>query len=118
MTISRALADEGRIRALMALDGRGEVCVCQLTELLALCPSTVSKHLSVLAEAGLVERRKRGRWVFYRLPGRDAPEPQRRAIRWATSSLRRDPRISQDRKRMKEILQIDAEVLCGRQRRN
>ncbi len=50
MAITKALADENRIRILLALDGR-ELCVCQIIELLGLAPSTVSKHMSVLSQA-------------------------------------------------------------------
>jgi ArsR family transcriptional regulator len=71
LNVAKALADANRLRALMAL-GAGELCVCQLIEMLGLAPSTVSKHLSILHQAGLVEVRKEGRWMYYRLPGRGA----------------------------------------------
>ena len=64
MTIVKALADENRVRALMALRA-GELCVCQIIELLQLAPSTVSKHMTVLKQARLVESRKQGRWTYY-----------------------------------------------------
>ncbi|TFG44900.1 MAG: ArsR family transcriptional regulator, partial [Candidatus Brocadiia bacterium] len=54
LSITKALADESRVRTLMALDGR-ELCVCQITELLGLAPSTVSKHMAILTQARLVE---------------------------------------------------------------
>ena len=72
MNITKALADENRVRTLLALR-KGELCVCQITELFGLAPSTVSKHLSILFQAGLVESRKEGRWIYYQLPGRNAP---------------------------------------------
>ena len=65
MAVIKALADENRVRVLLAL-GAGELCVCQIVELLGLAPSTVSKHLSILKQARLVESRKEGRWMFYR----------------------------------------------------
>src|ERR1051325_2974904 len=71
MTITKALSDPGRVRILLALR-RGELCVCQITELFGLAPSTVSKHLSVLTHAGLVVPRKEERWVYYRLPDKSA----------------------------------------------
>ena len=52
---------------LLALRG-GELCVCQITELFGLAASTISKHLSILYQAGLVDSRKEGRWIFYALP--------------------------------------------------
>ena len=54
MNITGALADETRVRTLLALR-KGELCVCQITELFGLAPSTVSKHLSLLFQAGLVD---------------------------------------------------------------
>ena len=67
-TTCRALADENRIRILMALRGR-QLCVCQVTAFLDLAPSTTSKHLSILRQARLIESNKQGRWVYYRLGG-------------------------------------------------
>ena len=60
IAVARALADEGRVRILLALRGR-ELCVCEITELLRLAPSTVSKHMSILKQADLVAGRKDGR---------------------------------------------------------
>ena len=57
LNITKALAEENRVRILMALEVE-ELCVCQITELLELAPSTVSKHMSVLRQARLVEGRK------------------------------------------------------------
>ena len=54
MNITKALADANRVRMLLALRGR-ELCVCQITELFGLAPSTMSKHLSILYQAGLVD---------------------------------------------------------------
>ena len=66
MAVVKALADENRVRIVLALQP-GELCVCQIVELLRLAPSTVSKHMSILEAARLVDRRKQGRWMFYRL---------------------------------------------------
>ena len=116
MTITKALADENRVRTLLALDGR-ELCVCQIIELLGLAPSTVSKHMSILANARLVEGRQDGRWRFYRLAGDEAPDEVREAIAWTFRSLSKTPRIRQDDERIKEILKLDPEVLCKAQSR-
>lgn len=72
LDITKALADEGRLRILLMLGGT-ELCVCHITEALALAPSTVSRHLSVLERAGLIETRKKGRWVHCRLPAAPGP---------------------------------------------
>jgi ArsR family transcriptional regulator, arsenate/arsenite/antimonite-responsive transcriptional repressor len=65
----KAVADPVRLRLLSAIratDG-GEACVCDLTDLVGLAQPTVSHHLKVLTEAGLLERERRGTWAWYRL---------------------------------------------------
>lgn len=65
----RVLADPARLQLLSLIAARpdGEACVCHLTEPLGLSQPTVSHHLKVLNEAGLLERDQRGRWAYYRL---------------------------------------------------
>jgi ArsR family transcriptional regulator, arsenate/arsenite/antimonite-responsive transcriptional repressor len=117
MNVTKALADETRVRALLALR-TGELCVCQITELLGLAVSTVSKHLSILYQAGLVESRKEGRWIYYRRPGKDAPVAVRGAIAWVEKSLSENPRIVEDARQLKKLLKVDPAELCKRQCRN
>jgi len=116
MTVVKALADRNRMRALLALRDR-ELCVCQLIELLGLAPSTVSKHMSILHQARLVESRKEARWVHYRLAGEDAPADAREAIEWIFRSLREDPDIRRDAERLEDIVGMDPEALCREQSR-
>jgi DNA-binding transcriptional ArsR family regulator len=114
MNITGALADETRVRTLLALR-QGELCVCQITELFGLAPSTVSKHLSILFQAGLAVSRKEGRWIYYKLPGKDAPVAVREALDWVEQSLGKSPQVLADRKKLKKILKQDPAVLCKRQ---
>jgi len=114
MNITKALADENRIRILMALR-EGELCVCQITELFGLAPSTMSKHLSVLQQAGLVESRKAGRWNYYRLPSIEVADVIRWAIDWVDKFVEKEPRVRKDAKRIKQIVKLDASELCRRQ---
>ena len=68
----RVLADPARLRLLSLIQAQagGEACVCNLTEPLGLSQPTVSHHLKVLTQAGLLERDQRGRWAYYRVvPG-------------------------------------------------
>jgi DNA-binding transcriptional ArsR family regulator len=112
MAITKALSDENRIRALFALKGR-ELCVCQIIELLELAPSTVSKHMSILAQAHLIKSRKQGRWRYYRLADDDSPKQVREALAWVCSSFSETSRIRQDAARLKEILKFEPEELHG-----
>lgn len=65
--IGKALGDPTRVRllSLIAAGERGEACVCDLTVPVGLSQGTVSHHMRVLAEAGLVEREQRGKWAYY-----------------------------------------------------
>ncbi len=114
MNITGALADETRVRTLLALR-QGELCVCQITELFGLAPSTISKHLSLLFQAGLVESRKDGRWIYYKLPGKAASVAVRDALSWVENALGNSPQASEDRQRLKKILKQDPTDLCKRQ---
>ena len=69
----RVLADPARLRLLGLIQSQpgNEACVCHLTEPLGLSQPTVSHHLKVLLNAGLVEREQRGSWAFFRV----VPEP-------------------------------------------
>ena len=114
LNITKALADESRLRMLLAL-APGELCVCQLTELLGLAMSTVSKHLSVLYQAGLVNARKEGRWMYYSLPGKGTPTAAREGVAWVQRSLAGSERSGEDAKRLKKVLAMDLAQLCKRQ---
>ena len=83
---TKALADENRIRILGVLSGR-ELCVCQLIELLCLAPSTVSKHLSILKNARLIDSRKQGRWMYYRLADQRVSIANAEATAWILRSI-------------------------------
>ena len=117
MALAKALGDENRIRMLLALQD-GELCVCQNTELFGLAASTTSKHLSILYQAGLLDSRKHGRWMYYSLPGKTAPAAAREAIRWAVKALAEDPKIAEDAARLKKVLAMDPIELCKRQCRS
>jgi ArsR family transcriptional regulator len=65
----KALSDSSRIKIIKLLEKK-ELCVCELTAALGLAQPTVSKHLKQLEDAGLVEYRKDGPWVNYRLSGK------------------------------------------------
>lgn len=65
----RVLADPSRLRLLGLIQAQegAEACVCHLTDALGLSQPTVSHHLRVLREAGLVEREQRGSWAYFRV---------------------------------------------------
>ena len=67
--VFRALGDRHRVRLLsmIAAAEGGEACICDLTAPLGLSQPTVSHHMRLLAEAGLVTRDQRGKWAYYRV---------------------------------------------------
>ena len=77
-TALKALADPQRLRIISLIQAQPakEVCVCNLTEPLGLTQPTVSHHMKVLREAGLVEREQRGSWAYFRIA-----KPQLAALR-------------------------------------
>lgn len=112
LSITRAISDRNRVRILRLLS-TGELCVCQICAVLDLAPSTISKHLSILDAARLVDSRKTGRWVYYRLP--DAPAPEaREALDWLARHLEADDTVRADRHKLAGIVAISPEELCLR----
>jgi ArsR family transcriptional regulator len=70
--VMKALSDPNRVAVLKILE-QGELCVCEIQHLLQLAQPTVSKHMKLLEEAGLVMRRRQGTWILYSLS--DGEEP-------------------------------------------
>ncbi len=114
LEITRALGDENRIRALMMLR-TGELCVCQIIEMLNLAPSTVSKHMSILKQARLVESRKEGRWINYRLADPTATQAVQDVLGWLGQHLADTPGIIADKEKLEILLTRDREELCKKQ---
>src|SRR5262245_19273656 len=72
----KALSDETRLR-IVALLAHGELCVCHVEEALGLSQPTASRHLGVLRTAGVVDSRRDGSWVYYRLAKQGHPDRAR-----------------------------------------
>jgi len=68
----KGLSDPVRLRIAHLLVQRDELCVCHLTDVLQLPQSTVSRHLNILRNSGIVESERRGKWVYYRFANDDA----------------------------------------------
>lgn len=69
--VFKALGDSNRLRIVCMLTVR-ELCVCEINAVLNISMSTISSHLKVLRNAGIVTSRKDGRWIIYRLDKSDA----------------------------------------------
>jgi DNA-binding transcriptional ArsR family regulator len=90
----KAAGDGTRLRILKMLEP-GSLCVCQVVEALKLSQSTVSKHLSVLESAGLVEGERRGKWIHYRL-AKPTSAAGRRLLSLLKCCCCEDPQVAKD----------------------
>ena len=107
----KAAGDPTRTRILKLLEGGG-LCVCQVQAVLRLAPSTVSKHLAILRNAGLVEDRRDGKWTEYALADGGSNAFAIAVLRMLRGPLDRDPLVVADRKRLREIKAIPLAELC------
>ncbi len=113
-TIAHALSDSTRLRLLIACLDK-ERCVCQLVELIDLSNASISKHLSTLKNAGLLESRREGRWVHYRAnPNPDSIIADAYAL--VRSHAMEDDQIQADQIKLAEIDCIDPVELAKKQR--
>lgn len=110
----KALSDRNRLRIVAALLKHDELCACQLTEFIQVTGATASRHMGILIASGLVENRKDGRWVYYRIC-REQTELSV-LISWIESRFKGDPDIALDEKTMDEITSCEPEDLCRKQR--
>ena len=105
--IFKALSDKNRIRIVKMLQKKS-LCVCEIKDVLKLATSTVSKHLSILREAGLIVDWKDGKWINYKIN----PEPDSlaaNALLYTQLQIEDDETIKNDRKL---INCVDRNVLC------
>jgi ArsR family transcriptional regulator, arsenate/arsenite/antimonite-responsive transcriptional repressor len=106
--IFKALSDKGRLRVMKMLQKK-PLCVCEITELLQLATSTVSNHLSILCDAGLVIGEKDGKWMNYRINTEPENNLISSALLYLQFILEDDETILNDRR---IIANVDRNVLC------
>ncbi len=106
----KSLSDPNRLRILKMLQTKA-LCVCEITAILDLATSTVSKHLSILRETGFIIEKKDGKWVNYMIN----PNPLDRRISSVLSSLdfwiSDDNMIISDKKKLRNV---DRNVVCAK----
>jgi ArsR family transcriptional regulator, arsenate/arsenite/antimonite-responsive transcriptional repressor len=115
LSLLKALSDQNRMRVVAALLSTHEICACQIKELLKITGATVSRHLALLIRAGLVDSRKEGRWVYYRLR-KDRPNVKS-LIPWLKQEIGRAAVVKADRLMLDEIGSCDKIEMCRKQRR-
>lgn len=109
--ITKALADKSRIRILCLLKNKKDLCVCEITEFIGLAQPTISSHLKLLENAGLIESYKDGLWVNYNIAnGLDSFSMQ--IIETLYKNLENDKQIKVDEEKAKKI---NRETICRKQ---
>ena len=106
---TRALGHPARMRT-AAMLRTGELCLCQITEVLGLAPSTVSLHIKELKRAGLVSERKDGRWVYFSLSNEE------HAQRWIETTLAAvdgDSELARDAELVAQLRKLPVADLCS-----
>ncbi len=112
LEILKALSDSNRIRIFMMLKDQ-KVCVCHILSLLSIVPSTVSKHLLILKNRGLLDSRKEGRWIYYSRSKKiqHKRSPLNRVIAELDAALLEDTRIKNDHIKLKNALKVAEKCL-------
>jgi DNA-binding transcriptional ArsR family regulator len=106
--VAKALGHQGRLRILAMLRS-GELCVCQITAVLALSGSTVSAHLADLRRAGLVAEEKRAKWVYYRLTDDEA---LRELVHDVLRLVAADAQLREDVRTLDGVRSVPVDELC------
>ncbi len=107
----KALADEARLRILFALLD-GPMCVCHLVELLELPFPAVSRHLTILKKAGVLQSKKNGRWNTYSINREDPPPWGEKLFALLVRASENDPAAKADRALAAEIRKAVPGHLC------
>lgn len=109
LSLFKALSDETRLRIMVLLSER-EICVCQLMWALDLSQAKISRHLTVLRNAGLVNDRREGLWIFYSLV-KPRNELEKQIFVAFKEYFKKADFFKKDIKNMKKCIQIPVEEL-------
>jgi DNA-binding transcriptional ArsR family regulator len=104
--LHKALSSQARLRIVAMLRG-GELCACQIQAVLGLAPSTVSRHVGELRDAGLLTERKDGRWVYFGLAAAADPENI-----LGPEVLGADPQLRADAAMVARLRRVPVQILC------
>jgi len=102
----KALSDETRLRILKMLEAR-PLCVCEIQHVLKGSQPNVSHHLKTLSEAGLVDSKRDGLWIAYRIAETHPTPLHRSALSLLHRSLKNDERVKKDRAVVKSVNRIE-----------
>jgi ArsR family transcriptional regulator, arsenate/arsenite/antimonite-responsive transcriptional repressor len=109
LKLFKALSDSNRLRILKMLEIK-PLCVCEITEILDLANSTVSKHLSILRDADLILDEKDGKWVNYELNKSIEENVKKQVLSLIKTTLTEDDVILMD---VEKVKLVDRNNICG-----
>jgi ArsR family transcriptional regulator, arsenate/arsenite/antimonite-responsive transcriptional repressor len=112
VNIFKSLADETRLRLILLLQGRAELCVCDLMHALDLPQSTVSRHLAYLKKNGWLHDRRGGVWMYYSLKKNLEPFLQAQLV-LVISSLAATQACQTDKERLSSYLETKDQSSCS-----
>jgi ArsR family transcriptional regulator len=99
----KALSDESRLRILGIILRSAELCVCDIEYVMGFTQTKVSRHLNYLKNAGLVEDRRQGLWMLYRV-AKPQDQARRKLLEYVKSVLESDPVAREDARRLEESI--------------
>lgn len=102
------LSDETRLRCLVLLQKEGEVCVCEISQIIGSIQPKISRHLALMRKSGLVSDKRRGQWVYYRI-NQELPEWAKQIIEFSLENLMKEEPYHSDIKRM---ISLKEENIC------
>jgi ArsR family transcriptional regulator len=97
--VFKALSDDSRLRIINLLFYSGELCVCDIEEVMGFTQTKVSRHLAYLRKAGLVDDRKKGLWMLYSI-AKPRNEEQKKVLDFVADLLRSDTVARRDAERL------------------
>lgn len=103
------LSDETRLRCLLLLQKEGELCVCEISQIIGSIQPKISRHLALMRNSGLVSDERRGQWVYYSL-NRSLPDWTKRIIEFTLENLMSEEPYHSD---IKKIHTLKRENICG-----
>lgn len=115
--IFKALSDETRLRVMKLLQER-ELCVCELIQVLEMSQPRISRHLSVLKNAGLVNDRREGKWVYYSLKKGAENDDVKPILETISLVANDDSVVRNDNKNLKKAVRLsEIEGCCSSRKR-
>ena len=103
--VFKALSDETRLRVMKLLQER-ELCVCELMQVLSMSQPRISRHLSVLKNAGLVDDRREGKWVYYSLCNGVGTEEIKTILKSLSQTGNQMEVVQEDKKKLKNAVRL------------